>query len=657
MKRLLIFLFIAACVISISSCKDESDSKKINIADDIVGEWVYDNPEEEAWQSMKFVSTGAFFCYSDNKDKWTEALKNINKGNYGVKENIVSAAFGNSYLDMTVSRINGYEFTARFNETTVDLTFHKVVMRTHLNYGESILPEYKKLVDTDDIIGYKSHDESVASVDSSTGEITAICNNGRTYVDIITASGTAVVKVMIGKVNDGDEKEISPISKNDVTVPPITLNVSKAILGKWIFDEAYWESIDFLENGKMYYSNADDGRNIKNDYATGTYSVNKSNNRLTMKVQPTGGTQMQVVMEIIKISTLSFTARFFAADGSDVGKYTYAKQLTSVEMTSGDSEQLDFASLIGNETVISSYKSHNPEIAEVDSNTGKITAHKGGRTYIDIITDNGTAVAEVIVKNFMEFNYEDFIGVNKNTVTGTFEYLYTTEGDDIIYNYRRGSLNEGNKLVKDANWDQILFRFNPSTGLVSAVSLLAKENVWFTPEEMTNYLSKKFHPYTEGTTADVKAFMNAETLDEATVGITWDTKNGILTFVQITHKSANSELDFGDYLGKTKAEVKDMMKGYSITSETDNYVGFNIGSAYIRIVKFTLNTTITPSTVKQVDIWLSFDIERSFVESELEKKYKYSDGKENEHLNYYSDDKKIRVVYNIGTNMIQFIKR
>ena len=104
-----------------------------------------------------------------------------------------------------------------------------------MTFGQSVVPPYEDLVDAV-ITSYKSHDESIATVDNTTGEITAVANNGRTYIDVVTQNGTAVVKVMIGKVNDGDEAEVSPIKEKKVTPPQPILNLPKAILGQWIWD-------------------------------------------------------------------------------------------------------------------------------------------------------------------------------------------------------------------------------------------------------------------------------------------------------------------------------------------------------------------------------------------------------------------------------------
>lgn len=663
MKNIINILFCAVCICTLFSCDDDSKNDstieipEVDIADEIIGEWVYDNPVEGSWQSMKFVAEGSFFCYSDNKDNWSTVLKDINKGNYGVKGMAVSANNGSTYLDMIVSKINGYQFTTRLHETTLDIIFHKVVMRTHLNFGESIIPPYNELVDTT-IVEYKSHDESIAIVDSNTGEITAVANNGRTYVDIVTNSGTAVIKVMIGKVNDGDESEISPIKNKTITPPQPILNLPKAILGQWIWDGSYWESIKFLENGKVYYSNVDASRGIYNENAPGEYTIDTTNNRLTLKVLPTGGTQMTVVMAMTAISKYSFTAKFYLTNGQSTGTFTYSKQLNSVELKGGESLLPEYETFMEEGTVITGYKSHNSQIVEVNSDTGELTAKMGGRTYVDIVTEDGTAVIEVLVKSFMQFNYEDFIGVNKQTITNTFEHVYTTDGDDMIYNYRTGSVAEEEGVVKDANWDQILFRFDSSTGLVKAISLLAKKDVWFTPGEMTQYLTQHFYVYEKGTEDDFKAFTNAENFDDATVGITWDTTNGILTYVEIPHQSPTSVLDYGGYLNKTREELKTAMNGYTILSETDERIGYTIGSEYLRMARFSFKASSgIKDTVQEVVLYLNTDIDESFVKSEIEKTYTYSDGVDGSYINYYSKDMKIRVVYQISSNLIQYILR
>ena len=83
MKNYFKLLPLLACGCIYCSCdKDDSKSSEIgipetDIAEEIVGEWVYDHPEEGAWQSMKFVAEGSYFCYSDNKENWQQMAQHI----------------------------------------------------------------------------------------------------------------------------------------------------------------------------------------------------------------------------------------------------------------------------------------------------------------------------------------------------------------------------------------------------------------------------------------------------------------------------------------------------------------------------------------------------------------------------------------------------
>lgn len=665
MKNYFKLPLLLACVCIYCSCdKDDSKSSGIeipetDIAEEIIGEWVYDHPEEGAWQSMKFVAEGSYFCYSDNKENWTSKLKEINKGNYGVKGMVISAANGATYLDMTVSKINGYQFTARLNETTVDFTYHKVVMRTHLNYGESVLPPYKELVDTE-IISYKSHDESLAVVDNSTGEITAVANNGRTYIDIVTSNGTAVIKVMIGKVNDGDEAEVSPIEKKVVTPPQPILNLPKAIIGKWIWDGSYWESINFLENGKVYYSNADAARGIYNENASGEYTIDTSTNRLTLKVLPTGGTQMTVIMAMTAISKYSFTAKFYLTDGQSTGTFTYAKQLGAIELKGGETVLPEYEKLVESGTVVTKYQIHNNKIAEVNSETGEITAKKGGRTYVDIVTEDGTAVLEVNVekeKVFWNMNYEDFLGTRWNDVANVFGTAFTRDDTKryMYYDYSAGSLNDQQDNILDENWSMLAFYFDPdqNSGTVKAVVLVQKVDAWFTAEEMNQYLKEKYHIYEKGTSETFKAFINNEDFEKATVGITWDMTDKVLMFQLITHETAKPTFDYGRYIGKTREEAKDLMKsefGVSPSTDSDTNLGFRLNTDYVTYVSFKFDTA---GTINYIQVRLTEGLDPNVVSEELGKAYSLIDNSGGNYF-YQNSDGKLRVTYMPSSNVIQF---
>jgi hypothetical protein len=137
---------------------------------------------------------------------------------------------------------------------------------------------------------------------------------------------------------------------------------------------------------------------------------------------------MTVVMAMSAISKYSFTAKFYLTDGQSTGTFTYAKELGSIELKEGETILPEYETLVESGTVITKFHSHNSNVAEVNSETGEIKAKMGGRTYVDVVTEDGTAVVEVVVKSFMQYKYEDFIGVNKQTVVNTFEDFYTSDG-------------------------------------------------------------------------------------------------------------------------------------------------------------------------------------------------------------------------------------
>ena len=100
------------------------------------------------------------------------------------------------------------------------------------------------------------------------------------------------------------------------------------------------------------------------------------------------------------------------------------------------------------------------------------------------------------------------------------------------------------------------------------------------------------------------------------------------------------------------------MNGYSVVSETDERIGYTIGSEYLRMARFSFKASSgIKATVQEVVLYLNMGIDSVFVKSEIERNYKYSDGVEGSYLNYYSEDMKIRVVYQISSNLIQFIQR
>lgn len=197
MKKLI--WLILPCVL-LAACKDDNDGPvKVEI-DQLVGQWVYDHPEEGVWEAQKFLPSGVFYYW--NKVTGAKFQNAANDGRYWIEGNDrVTCQYSlngvSAQIKMTVKSISDYSYTAEYNDGAAlgIFTYARLLDSVRLKPGMSISPQYDTLVKTD-IEGFKSHYSGVAAVDASTGEITGV-NPGHTYVDVITSQGTAVVEVVV----------------------------------------------------------------------------------------------------------------------------------------------------------------------------------------------------------------------------------------------------------------------------------------------------------------------------------------------------------------------------------------------------------------------------------------------------------------------------
>lgn len=657
MEKIIKLLCCICCIFELFSCSDKPGpppNPTMDISDIILGEWVYDNPIDGAWQSMKFTKSGKFF-YSEKKEEWSSVLKQPG-GNYSIDGMNISAfsTAGLAYIDMTIQTIDDYSFTTRYKNSDLDVIFYKVLMRLHLNFEESVVPLYSELVDKQ-VTNYKSHDEAIASVDPVTGEITAKVENGRTYIDVTTTEGTACIKVMIGDVNDGDEKEISTIPTKETISLPV-MDITSIAGPLWVYDhpeEKIWEIIQFDESGTVSFSNENRSLGIESE-ASGTYSIDQKTIKGMIDF-PEGPMDFHWV--VTALTNFEFTVKAFSS-GSYVGQFTYAKQLDAIELTVGDTEVPDYKQYMGN-TTIKGFKSHNDALLTVNNETGELTAVARGRTYVDVITEDGTAVLMVKInkkKELFALNYEEYLGVTWNVIGNTFGTAFENLDGGLYYDYSKGSINYRLNTILDDNWSFIYFAFDSdpyASGRVNAIVLSAKSDVWFTAEEMYQYLKEHYYVYEKGTTDDNKAFINNEDYDNATVGITWDMKKMILTLVTITHVG-DPIFDYGRYIGKTRDEAKDMMKkefGANPLTDSETILSYyNFGSDYITSVMFKFDSN---GNINYLQVKLIQGVDPSIVNDELSKEYGAPYDSDGTYF-YQTTDGKVRITYTTASNAIVF---
>lgn len=422
----------------------------------------------------------------------------------------------------------------------------------------------------------------------------------------------------------------------------------------WIYDDPssqVWERDRFTTSGQFYssyYSNA--LYNIE-ETVNGQYTL--SGNSIVGQYRLSSGTLLNIDWTIKNINELEGT---FVVNTTGGLTYTYSRLLTTLNLQSGQTVKPDYDILIpdtitvytnSNAAIgfpnITGFSSHNSQVASV-STDGSITANGSGRTYIDVITTEGTAVVEVnVTPSFMDYDYERFIGADRSSIKETFgSNTFYEDSTTIMYTNNSGK------------FAYTTFRFDQITKLVKVVSLSAQQGTSLSTDEVETYLGKRFYVYEQGTETDFKAYINAATLADATIGITFDTENKVLTYVAISHDLFT---DYSSLLGRTRAEVSSVM-GDSPFSNTDEYVAYMVSNnSYIRYVMFSFNnySSGVQNTVQAIVLSVKNTADK-------DKIYEYLNGKYTYQANYSTDTEKmftssdgLTIVYfDMENNMIQY---
>lgn len=396
-------------------------------------------------------------------------------------------------------------------------------------------------------------------------------------------------------------------------------SVINVLANTWVYDDPAtqtWERVRFTASGQFYSSYYTKAVYNIEETVNGQFSLTGGNS-IVGQYRLGSGTLMNLDWTINKINEIEAT---FTVNTTGGLVFTYARQIGTEDMLSGQTATPDYAALLpdtitaydtgGDGTMaqphITGFSSHDTKVASVSAD-GTITANSGGRTYIDVVTSEGTAVVEVNVKpSFMDYDYEQFIGADKATIKATFGSSPLSESaTSLLYENSTG------------NFQYTGFRFDAMTGLSTAVSLTPRDGAALSADEVTAYLASRFTVYEQGTTDDYKAYINAATVDKADVGITFDTGTKQLTYVQISHDLFS---DYSPLLGKTRDEVAAIMGDPAVSS--DNYMAYLVNSRYIFMMMVSFNSgSGVQSTAQGVVLSLSSTADKDRIFEYLNGKY------------------------------------
>ncbi|MCM1439389.1 MAG: hypothetical protein NC131_09365 [Roseburia sp.] len=340
------------------------------------------------------------------------------------------------------------------------------------------------------------------------------------------------------------------------------------LVGQWVYDhseEGVWETQKFLPSGVFYYWNkVSGGWKFQNTANGGRFWI-EDNDRVTCQYS-LNGISAQIKMTIKSISDYSYTAEY--NDGATLGIFTYARLLDNLQLKPGESATPEYNILV--KPSIQGLKSHNTSIALVDPTSGEITGVKSGHTYVDVMTDQGTAVIEVVVFD-AENMFEDYSYAFGKTIPEIVELL----GDDYDY------IDDNNGLIYLSD-DYLIDEIRFITGAydkthVEFVRLGLNNNV--TSTSIINHLSTKYLSISNSD--GVYNYVTDMSVDENPVAIIYDSNASTLSYTVIL--PASRWTDFSYLFGQSDNEVNKEMTAWGYPYLFSDYGYSKDGSDYYTI--------------------------------------------------------------------------
>lgn len=418
------------------------------------------------------------------------------------------------------------------------------------------------------------------------------------------------------KVND---EIVPPTPGPDTTI--VKIDVAKYIEGEWITETHggsegkqmhSWETIKF-ESTTLATING-----LYEEYADGKLAGSKTqdNNTLLCKITDDiitlKGNNTERTLTISDINEVAFKA----TEGGATVQYSHILGST-VEVLEG-AETPDYKTLLPEGATIKGFKSSNERIVNVNS-SGELSPVASGSTIVYVETDKGTAAIRVVVKRLFETDYAALFGRSKADVEAVLGKVYTEEDGKLTYNTNAEATFENYYQRNAGNWSKIEVVFD-NEGKVNDLTLTARDDVWFTTEQMTTALAGKNNAYDKASSQTEKVFLNAASLKEATMRIIWNTEQRTLTYApNSTDIIIGKEMYMPDYeglLGITGIKSYRTENEYIVTvdAETGMLTGIDSGNTNI-VVETEKGTVVLPV---QVHIFLAKDYESLLGKSEQE---------------------------------------
>lgn len=592
MKQTLKWFLLIIWPLLVVSCSDDDKNDPLpptkEVAENITGRWLLSTSDAANWISYEFTESSRIYAEIADRSYYGKGT-----GYYFIENDKITGSYTTErdqtfYIDWCVTEIKLFEIDIDiYDDNTYigDTEIYRILSDVTVGAGTPTTPDFKKLCGTNNVSEFKSLDESMVTVDAASGELTGV-KEGITFVTFETPNGTAAIKVTVG----GNMKTFAEL-----------------LVGTWVYDapaEKAWERYTYADNGYLSVQWATyDGVYDLDESAQTIYAVDGQDVTFTINLDIA---QMHMKLETESINDFNWTYK--AYDGTHFnGKYTVQRMLESVTLSPQEVKTPAYRSLVGN-AVIQGYKSHNDAVAKVND-SGEITALSKGRTYIDVTTNKGIGVIEVIVDaGAIPMAFEEFIGVPPTKVRESFgDKPYYEDETMIIYK----------NFTPDI--DMIGFTLDSWTGNVKGIVITYRSTV--NTAQVTTILNATFIPFTSQTTETFKAYMDSANRSDATVGVTWDIPKLTLTYVDL---ATDLFTDYSILIGMTRSEVIGKMEREPDSSNDQSQSFFFFDKKGIAIVSAYYTDFVNDyDNVHSVVTMFDDTMNETEITNYLKKKYPY----------------------------------
>lgn len=592
MKQTLKWFLLIIWPLLVVSCSDDDKNDPLpptkEVAENITGRWLLSTSDAANWISYEFTESSRMYAEIADRSYYGKGT-----GYYFIENDKITGSYTTErdqtfYIDWRVSEIKLFEIDIDiYDDNTYigEVEIYRILSDVTVEAGTPTMPDFKKLCGTNNVSEFKSLDKSMVTVDAASGELTGV-KDGITFVTFETPNGTAAIKVTVG----GNMKTFAEL-----------------LVGTWVYDapaEKAWERYTYADNGYLSVQWATyDGVYDLDESAQTIYGVDGQDVTFTINLDIA---QMHMKLETESINDFNWTYK--AYDGTHYnGKYTVQRVLESITLSPQEVKTPAYRSLVGN-ALIQGYKSHNDAVAKVND-SGEITALSKGRTYIDVTTNKGIGVIEVIVDaGAIPMAFEEFIGVPPTKVRESFgDKPYYEDETMIIYK----------NFTPDI--DMIGFTLDSWTGNVKGIVITYKSTV--NTAQVTTILNATFIPFTSQTTETFKAYMDSANRSDATVGVTWDIPKLTLTYVDL---ATDLFTDYSILIGMTRSEVIGKMEREPDSSNDQSQSFFFFDKKGIAIVSAYYTDFVNDyDNVHSVVTMFDDTMNETEITNYLKKKYPY----------------------------------